>query len=128
MGVCQFMAKEVIREMGNRSKEFYEFVMPPVDIYEEGSDLIIVIDLAGFQKKDIHLSLSKDILSVKARRVLEGDTNTVHYRQRPERIDKKIILPMSFTEQENINSKASYLNGVVTLKIPLPQTSNIPIS
>ena len=122
------MAKEVIREMGNRSKEFYEFVMPPVDIYEEGSDLIIVIDLAGFQKKDIHLSLSKDILSVKARRVLEGDTNTVHYRQRPERIDKKIILPMSFTEQENINSKASYLNGVVTLKIPLPQTSNIPIS
>lgn len=128
MGVCQFMAKEVIREMGNRSKEFYEFVMPPVDIYEEGSDLIIVIDLAGFQKKDIHLSLSKDILSVKARRVLEGDTITVHYRQRPVRIDKKIILPMSFTDQENINSKASYLNGVVTLKIPLPQTSNIPIS
>jgi HSP20 family protein len=32
MGVGQFMAKEFIKEIGNRSREFYEFVMPPVDV------------------------------------------------------------------------------------------------
>lgn len=128
MGVCQFMAKEFIREIGNRSREFYEFVMPPVDIYESGPDLIIAIDLPGFQKKDIHLSISKDILSIKAKRVLEDDIITVHYRQRPMRIEKRIPLPISLTDQENINSKATYLNGVISLKIPLPQTSNIPIT
>ena len=58
MGVCQFMAKEFIREIGNRSREFYEFVMPPVDVYESGPDLVIAIDLPGFQKTDIHLSIS----------------------------------------------------------------------
>lgn len=128
MGVCQFMAKEFIREIGNRSREFYEFVMPPVDIYESGPDLVIAIDLPGFQKKDIHLSISKDTLSIKAKRVLEDDIITLHYRQRPMRIEKRIPLPVSLTDQENINSKATYLNGVITLKIPLPQTSNIPIT
>jgi HSP20 family protein len=128
MGVCQFMAKEFIREIGNRSREFYEFVMPPVDIYESGPDLVIDIDLPGFQKKDIHLSISKDTLSIKAKRVLEDDIITLHYRQRPMRIEKRIPLPVSLTDQENINSKATYLNGVITLKIPLPQTSNIPIT
>ncbi len=128
MGVCQFMAKEFIREIGNRSREFYEFVMPPVDIYESGPDLVIAIDLPGFQKKDIHLSISKDVLSIRAKRVLEDDVITVHYRQRPMRIEKRIPLPISLTDQENVNSKAIYLNGVITLKIPLPQTSNIPIS
>jgi HSP20 family protein len=127
MGVCQFMAKEFIREIGNRSREFYEFVMPPVDIYESGPDLVIAIDLPGFQKKDIHLSISKDTLSIKAKRVLEDDIIILHYRQRPMRIEKRIPLPVSLTDQENINSKATYLNGVITLKIPLPQTSNIPI-
>jgi HSP20 family protein len=128
MGVCQFMAKEFIREIGNRSREFYEFVMPPVDVYESGPDLVIAIDLPGFQKKDIHLSISRDVLSIRAKRVLEDDVITVHYRQRPMRIEKRIPLPISLTDQENINSKAIYLNGVITLKIPLPQTSNIPIS
>jgi HSP20 family protein len=122
------MAKEFIREIGNRSREFYEFVMPPVDIYESGPDLVIAIDLPGFQKKDIHLSISKDTLSIKAKRVLEDDIITLHYRQRPMRIEKRIPLPVSLTDQENINSKATYLNGVITLKIPLPQTSNIPIT
>lgn len=129
MGVGQFMAKEFIKEIGNRSREFYEFVMPPVDVYEEGSELIIVIDLPGFQKKDIHLSIYKDVLFIKAKRTVEElDFTTIHYRQRPMHVEKRIPLPISITDDENINSKATYVNGVVTLKIPLPHTRNIPIS
>jgi HSP20 family protein len=128
MGVCNFMAKEFIKEIGNRSREFYEFVMPPVDIFEEGTELVIVIDLPGFQKKDIHLSISKDLLSIRAKRTVEDDVVTVHYRQRPSKVEKRIPLPILIAEQENVNSKASYVNGVVTLRIPLPQTSNIPIT
>jgi HSP20 family protein len=129
MGVGQFMAKEFIKEIGNRSREFYEFVMPPVDVYEEGSELIIVIDLPGFQKKDIHLSIYKDVLFIKAKRTVEElDFTTIHYRQRPMHVEKRIPLPISITDDENINSKATYVNGVVTLKIPLPHTRNISIS
>ena len=33
MGLAKSMAKEVIREIGNKSREFYEFILPPVDMY-----------------------------------------------------------------------------------------------
>jgi HSP20 family protein len=128
MGVCHFMAREFIKEIGNRSKEFYEFVTPPVDVFEEGAELVILIDLPGFQKKDIQLSISNNILTIRAKRTLDVDTVTVHYRQRPSKIEKRIPLPISNIDQENINSKASYVNGVVTLRVPLPQTRNIPIT
>jgi len=128
MGVCHYMAREFVKEIGNRSKEFYEFVSPPVDIFEEGAELVIVIDLPGFQKKDIQLSISRDILTIRAKRTLDLDSVTVHFRQRPSKIGKRIPLPISNADQENVNSKASYVNGVITLRIPLPQTSNIPIT
>jgi HSP20 family molecular chaperone IbpA len=52
----------------------------------------------------------------------------VHYRHRPLKIDKKIILPLSVKEEEKVVGKASYENGVVTLRIPLPKSTNIPIA
>jgi HSP20 family molecular chaperone IbpA len=48
--------------------------------------------------------------------------------QRPMQVEKRIPLPISITDEENINSKATYVNGVVTLKIPLPHTSKIPVT
>ncbi len=66
MGIIRYMAKEMMREIGNKSREFYEFVLPPVDMYLEDNQLVVVIDLPGFDKKDIKLTLHKNILSVKA--------------------------------------------------------------
>jgi HSP20 family molecular chaperone IbpA len=51
MGVSRYVAKEIMKEIGNRSREFYEFVLPPVDIYEDGTELVVIVDLPGFQKK-----------------------------------------------------------------------------
>ena len=40
-----------MREISNKSKEFYEFILPPVDIVEDANDLVVTIDLPGFAKK-----------------------------------------------------------------------------
>jgi len=69
MGVSRYVAKEIMKEIGNRSREFYEFVLPPVDIYEDGTELVVIVDLPGFQKKDIHVNITKDILTLRAKRV-----------------------------------------------------------
>jgi len=71
MGVSRYVAKEIMKEIGNRSREFYEFVLPPVDIYEEGTELVIIVDLPGFQKKDIYVNISKDILTIRAKRSVD---------------------------------------------------------
>jgi len=58
------LVKDVIKEIGNKSKEFYEFVLPPIDMYLNDENLKIVIDMPGFIKKEIKLSLCGDILSI----------------------------------------------------------------
>ena len=121
------MAKEVMRELGNRSKEFYEFIMPAIDIVEDGNDLLIIIDLPGFAKKDIKLRIVGDILSINAKREPEENIGTVYYRQRPSVIEKKITLPISMSDDEKVVGTANYVDGIVTLRVPIPMSGNIPV-
>ena len=128
MGVSRYVAKEIMKEIGNRSREFYEFVLPPVDIYEDGTELVIIVDLPGFQKKDIHVNISKDILTIRANRSIDIESHVIHFNQRPTRIEKKIPLPLSIPEDDNANSKADYANGILKIKIPISTLTNVPIT
>jgi HSP20 family molecular chaperone IbpA len=128
MGIGRYMAKELTRELDNRSREFYEFVMPAIDLVEDGNDLVVTIDLPGFAKKDINLRINGNVLAINAKREQEEALGTVHYRHRPAKVDKKILLPLSVKEEDKIVGKATYENGVVTLKIPIPKSTNIPIT
>ena len=121
MGLVRHMAKEVLKEIGNRSREFYEFVLPPVDMYLDGDNLIVTIDMAGFDKKDIKLRIKGNILSINAKREDEYD-GTMIWRQRPQVIDKKIRLPADIKEGEEEISSAKFSQGVITLKIPIKHT------
>ncbi|MCH7560175.1 MAG: archaeal heat shock protein Hsp14 [Nitrosopumilus sp.] len=119
--------KEVIKEIGNKSREFYEFVLPPVDMIEENDNLIIKIDIPGFSKKNIKLSIHGNVLSINAKKD-DDVSGTVIWKQRPDIIDKKIKLPMRIKEgKEQVNS-AKYAEGVLTITIPIENTEkNIPI-
>ena len=130
MGFGQYMAKELMRELGNRSREFFEFVMPAIDMYEDGSDLVVLIDLPGFSKQDISLRILDNVLSIIAKRQSEENKimGTVYIRQRPLHINKKVPLPIKVTEEDQVLGSATYIDGVVTLRIPIPKYNTIPIS
>ena len=120
------LMKEVIKEIGNKSREFYEFVLPPMDMYLTNESLKIIIDIPGFSKKDIELSLCGDILSVKAEKIIdEEDSKTLISNQRPNRINKKIRLPIEIKEGEEKIESAKYENGVLVLIIPVTKKSKI---
>ena len=128
MGIGRYMARGIAKELDNKSREFYEFVMPAIDMFEDGNDLVVAIDLPGFAKKDINLRINANILSIIAKREQDEVNGTVYYRHRPTKIDKKVVLPISVKEEDKIVGKATYENGVVTLKIPIPKSTNIPIT
>ena len=130
MGLAHYMAEELIREIGNKTREFFEFVMPAIDMYEDGSELVVIIDLPGFSKQDISLRILGNILSIKARRQKEQDSSadTIYLQQRPLRINKKVQLPITVTEEDQVLGSATYTNGIVTLRIPIPRYNTIPIS
>jgi len=123
------MAKEMMKEIGNKSREFYEFVLPPIDMYLYDDNLKIVIDIPGFAKKDIELSLCGDILSINAKKIIdEKESEFLISNQRPNIIDKKIRLPIEIKQGEEKIKSAKYENGILTLIIPvIKKGKDIPI-
>src|SRR5579883_1503167 len=126
MGIGHYMAKEVMREIGNKSREFYEFILPPVDMVLQNDSLIVTIDMPGFDKKDIKLRLNGNILSINATREEETE-GAVIWRQRPRSIDKKIRLPIAVKDDENPAASAKYRDGVLTFTIPAKTGKNITV-
>lgn len=114
------MAKEAIREIGNKSREFYEFVLPPIDMYFDNNNLIVTIDVPGFKKEDIKLSIHRNILSISAQKKDKSETkDNMICKQRPNIIDKKIRLPMRIKEGEEKVNSAKYADGVLVITIPV---------
>jgi len=128
MGIGGYMAKSLAKEIDNKSREFYEFVMPAIDMVEDGNELVVTIDLPGFAKKDINLRITGNVLSINAKREQDEALETVHYRHRPIKIEKRVLLPIAVKDEDKVVGKATYENGVVTLKVPIPKSTNIPIT
>lgn len=123
------LVKQVIKEIGTKTREFYEFVLPPIDMYLNDDNLKVVIDIPGFEKKDIKLTLSENILSIKAAKIGEkeddqkdGKTQTPVVNQRPNIIDKKIRLPVEIKQGEEEIESAKLKDGVLVLIIPVKKT------
>jgi len=108
----------MVKEIGNKSREFYEFVLPPVDMHLDNDKLTLLIDLPGFAKKDIKLSLDGNIITIQACKEITDEKNhNIICNQRPNIIDKKIRLPVE-VEDEKVNS-AKYEDGILTVIIPV---------
>ena len=130
MGIVEYAARELTRELGKRSKEFYECITPAIDMYEDANDLVVEMDLPGFAREDINIRIvGGNILSIKAKKKkLEEPTGMTYRRQRPTQANKRIILPYSTKDSETAVGSAKYADGVVVLRIPIPATTVIPIT
>jgi HSP20 family protein len=117
------------RELGNFSREFYEYITPAIDIFEDENELVVKIDLPGYAKKDINLSIEEDILRIRAKKEPDEETRigSIYYKQRPRQIDKSIVLPISTQDGTKVVGAAAYVDGVVTVRIPIAAPNNIPI-
>ena len=124
MGLVKSVANEMVKEIGNKTREFYEFVLPPVDMYLDEDRLSVVIDMPGFGKKDIKVSLEEDVLSIQAcKQTPEEKDHRIICNQRPNIIDKRLRLPVDLGEGKDGVSSAKYEDGVLTVVIPIQKNS-----
>ena len=124
------MVWEITKELGEISRRFYELVNPAIDMSEEDNDLVVRVDLPGFTKNNINLRIIEgDILSIQAKREPEEEhMGVAYYKNRPIRIDKKIALPISVKDSEKVVGTAKYADGVLTVRIPIPESTRIEIT
>ena len=124
------MVWEITKELGEISRRFYELVNPAIDMSEEDNDLVVRVDLPGFTKNNINLRIIEgDILSIQAKREPEEEhMGVAYYKNRLIRVDKKIALPISVKDSEKVIGTAKYADGVLTLRIPIPESTRIEIT
>jgi HSP20 family protein len=121
------LSKELMREIGARSRDVYEMILPPVDMFEDGSDLVLVIDLPGFDKNQIKTRLSENSLHISAKRERMDRDGVTYWEQRPLNINKKIVLPVKVELQEGEELHAKYENGVLAVRLPIKGATRVLI-
>jgi len=118
MGLVKHMAKEFFKEVDDKSREFFEFVLPPIDLHEENGSLIVTVDIPGFDKNDIKVTMNGNVLSINAEKKDDKNSRAI-MKQRPRVIDKKMRLPITVKEGEEKVNSAKYVDGVLTIEIPI---------
>ena len=118
MGLIKHMAKEFFKEVDDKSREFFEFVLPPIDLHDKNGNLIVTVDIPGFDKNDIKVSMNGNVLSINAEKK-DGMGGRIIMKQRPRIIDKKMRLPITVKEGEEKVNSAKYSDGVLIIEIPI---------
>ena len=118
MGLVKHVAKEFFKEIDDKSREFFEFVLPPIDLHEENNNLVVTVDIPGFVKNDIKVSMNGNVLSINAEKK-DNKNGRIIMKQRPRVIDKKMRLPITVEEGEEKVNSAKYVDGVLTIEIPI---------
>jgi HSP20 family protein len=127
--LLEHLSKEFMREIGVRSRDIYELLVPPVDMFEDGSELVVMLDMAGFEKDKIKTRLSEHSLIVSAKRDRVERDGMTYWEQRPQHIHKKIQLPVKveFDDEDQALIKAKYENGVLTVRLPVKGIGRITV-
>jgi len=91
---------------------------PAVDLYETKDDLVVSFELPGIREKEINVSITGDVLTVRGERQFSHEANDGNF-YRVERtygkFERNIPLPVP-VQAEKV--KASYRDGVLEVRLP----------
>lgn len=93
-------------------------LMPSIDIFEEGDNVVLKAELPGMKKEDLDISMTDNTVSISGEKKKEEKVERKNY-YREERsygsFTRTFRLP---TEVETDKAKASFKEGVLEIRIP----------
>lgn len=98
-----------------------EAVMPQIDVSETDKEMVITAEIPGVDEKDIEVTLSGDVLTIRGEKKFEHEDNNDN-RKYVERhfgsFTRSMRLPFEAGEED---VAADIKNGVLTVTIPKPK-------
>ena len=90
---------------------------PPVNVFSEGDDYVIVAELPGVKKEDLDVQVKADTVRIQGKKVIEvGSDVSVHRRERSEgQFDRTLSFP---AQLDAAKASADYRDGVLTVRLP----------
>ncbi len=89
----------------------------PLDVYEEGPDVVVKASLPGVRPEDVELNVSRDTLALKVESKAEEVKEESYYRRerRPGSLRRVVSLPVGLSAEK---ADARFEHGVLTVRIP----------
>ena len=92
--------------------------VPAVDVHETSDNLVRTFDIPGVTEKDVQLTITGDLLTLRGERRLQREASEDSYH-RVKRVygkfERSVQLPMTVQTDK---VKASYRDGVLEVKLP----------
>jgi len=91
---------------------------PVLDMRETKDDLILNFELPGVSEKDVSLSITGDLLTLKGERAFNRDVKDdsyYHVERACGKFERSVQLPMAVQAS---NVKATYCDGVLEVRLP----------
>ncbi len=106
----------LIDNFSNKNNENESFV-PKMDIYEkENNTVFIEMELAGYKKEDLKITLEENVLSVSGKISAEDSPDRTYYVK--ERMDNEFVRKINLAEDIDKESiQADFTNGLLTIKL-----------
>ena len=109
-----FFGKPTDMSAGNGERTW----APALDVYETKDDIVLNFELPGVREKDVTLSITGDLLTLKGERTFDRDVKDDSYHQ-VERVfgkfERSVQLPMA-VQPEKV--RATYRDGVLEVRLP----------
>jgi HSP20 family protein len=103
---------------GNHGAGLERVWTPAVDMYETKDDLMVKAELPGLTEKDIHLSITGDVLTLRGERQWNQDVKEGSFHRGERwfgRFERALPLPIAVQADK---VRASYREGVLTITLP----------
>jgi HSP20 family molecular chaperone IbpA/uncharacterized membrane protein len=116
-----FMGGGLLSPLGSRRTSLAQMWAPPVEIAQQGDNLVILADIPGVTKDELDVEIQNGVLTIEGDRREESEQEEVGFRRSERRYGhfyRAIQLP------ENVDTsrvEASMHDGVLEIKIPSPQ-------
>jgi HSP20 family protein len=105
------LSKRISRERENEGQL-------TVDVFQDRNHIVIQSTVAGVSSEDLDISIAKDMITIKGRRLPEKNIHSVDYFHQElywGNFSRSIILPADIDPD---NTKASMKNGILTIRLP----------
>ncbi|NQU27178.1 MAG: Hsp20/alpha crystallin family protein [Candidatus Marinimicrobia bacterium] len=91
---------------------------PSVDISEDDNKYSVSADLPGVDKKNVHISVKENVLTVTGERIVENNADSANYhrRERSSGTFKRCFRLPELVIEDKISAK--FKNGILTIELP----------
>lgn len=91
---------------------------PAMDMYETSDHLVVAFELPGVKEKEVHVSISDDVLTVRGERAQQQEIkeeNCYRLERWYGKFERTVPLPLPVQTDK---VKATYRDGVLEIKLP----------